>query len=114
MIYEPYEDSTAKRISIVLLVAIAGLVGVLLLFGCATAKPCPPCPPVEIVRVEVPGPVVPCPAPPAITPPQLWLLDLSASGATIQEIATALEHDRQELLRVLAEYQAVLEVYRPK
>jgi len=83
-----------------------------ILFGCATTKPCPPCPPAEIVTVQVPGPVVPCPAPPTITPPQLWLLDLSASGATIQEIATALEHDRQELIRVLAECQAVLEVYR--
>jgi len=80
--------------------------------GCATVKPCPPCPPAEIVTVQVPGPVVPCPAPPTITPPQLWLLDLSFSGATIQEIANALEHDRQELIRVLAECQAVLEVYR--
>jgi hypothetical protein len=92
------------------LVMLAALL--FILFGCASTKPCPPCPPAEIVTVQVPGPVVPCPAPPTITPPQLWLLDLSASGATIQEIATALEHDRQELIRVLAEYQAVLEVYR--
>ena len=85
---------------------------ILLLVACTSARPCPPCPPAEIVTVQVPGPVVPCPAPPTITPPQLWLLNLSASGATIQEIATALEHDRQELIRVLAECQAVLEVYR--
>jgi hypothetical protein len=87
--------------------------GAILLFvACASTRPCPPCPPVEIVTVQVPGPVVPCPGPPTIVPPQLWLLNLSASGATIEEIATALEHDRQELVRVLSEYQAALEVYR--
>ena len=85
-----------------------------LTFGCASTKPCPPWPPAEIVTAQVPGPAVPCPAPPTITPPELWLLNLSASGAMIQELAGALEHDRQELIRVLAECQAVLEVYRAK
>jgi len=110
--YDPYADSHARWAFRTAILLLASLVLVFLLFGCASAKPCPPCPPVEIITVAAPPVMLPCQQPPEIRAPDLWLVKLSASGATIQEILTAAEHDREEFRAVLAEYVKAVEAYR--
>jgi hypothetical protein len=92
---------------------MSALLVICLLFvqGCTSVKPCPPCPPAEIITEEVPGPVVPCPTPPAIRSPEFWLPNLNASGATVAELLAAAEHDRAELERYAAALAKVVKAY---
>jgi hypothetical protein len=80
-----------------------------LLVGCATVKPCEPR--IEYQVVEKPIPI-PCPQPPEVREPELWLPSADIMSMAPDEILLMLIHDIEQLWTSYQEQRLILDTYR--
>jgi hypothetical protein len=84
------------------------------LFGCASARPCPPPPPPQVIEGPDKPVVQPWPEPPIINLPVLKMPTLSSTMDTIQDLLLAAIHDADEWQLTARKALAALDAYRHK